>query len=322
MDNAAQLKHSMKYLGLTGVDLARKLTAFREDGRKTAPETVSRWLTGKVPIDAGVMAWIDQSVRFKACRSVEAMVTYPSNKKSLVIGFANIKNDFSTSLLAIQLGAVSTQIYRCYTTHVVCEADKNRDLIRDRLRSLWIGSLGVSEAEIYCSMRYENHLYIQEFSSNVWECVRKGHQVPELDDIDVDVLLTPIDCNDPESVETARAMLSIDSIKDKVLLVHTSNSFDLGFIGVCQEYGLDTQASYFYPSVVHSPSTQTIDLPDDPHPDTPWPETPSKKNAEKLLQYVVKRSGGEMVNARMASESILNDPLPEVLKRLWRDCEY
>ena len=60
----------MKYLGITGVDMARKLSTFRNDGRKTAPETISRWISGKAPIDAGVMAWIDQSVRIKAYKDV------------------------------------------------------------------------------------------------------------------------------------------------------------------------------------------------------------------------------------------------------------
>jgi hypothetical protein len=71
-----QLKQSMKYLGITGVDMARKLSTFRSDDRKRAPETISRWISGKASIDAGVMAWIDQSVRIKAYKDVEAMVTF------------------------------------------------------------------------------------------------------------------------------------------------------------------------------------------------------------------------------------------------------
>ena len=138
----------MKYLGITGVDMARKLSTFRSDDRKRAPETISRWISGKASIDAGVMAWIDQSVRIKAYEDAEAMVTFPADKKSLVIGIANIKNSFSVSLLALQTSAVATKSYQTLVTHVVCVGDKNHDLIRDQLRSLWIASLGWSPADV------------------------------------------------------------------------------------------------------------------------------------------------------------------------------
>ncbi|BBO57283.1 hypothetical protein [Cobetia sp. AM6] len=53
---ADQLKQSMKYP--------------RNDGWKRAPGTISRWISGDV------MAWIDQSVRIKAYKDVEAMGTF------------------------------------------------------------------------------------------------------------------------------------------------------------------------------------------------------------------------------------------------------
>ncbi|BBO57285.1 hypothetical protein [Cobetia sp. AM6] len=311
-----QLKQSMKYLGITGVDMARKLSTFRNDGRKTAPETISRWISGKAPIDAGVMAWIDQSVRIKAYEDAEAMVTFPADKKSLVIGIANIKNSFSVSLLALQISAVATKSYQTLLTHVVCEGDKNHDLIRDQLRSLWIASFGVPESEIYSSMRFEGHLHMHEFSSDVWSRLQKGEDVPELEGVDVDVMITPIDCHDPESVETAKAMLSVDSIKDKVLIVHTCESFGLGFIGVCHDKGLDTQAPYFYPQALLNPSAHEIDLPQDTLTHTVWKESTGKVQAEQLLQHVVRQAGGDVLSMRMAMERIKNEPLSELLSRL------
>lgn len=46
MTNSLLLKESLKFLELCGVALANQLSESREDGKRTAPETVSRWLSG------------------------------------------------------------------------------------------------------------------------------------------------------------------------------------------------------------------------------------------------------------------------------------
>lgn len=46
MTNSLLLKQSLKFLELCGVALANQLSESREDGKRTAPETVSRWLSG------------------------------------------------------------------------------------------------------------------------------------------------------------------------------------------------------------------------------------------------------------------------------------
>jgi hypothetical protein len=58
----------MKYLGLTGVDLARMVTALRDDGKSTAPETISRWATGVNPVDPCLVGWLQEMVRAKILR--------------------------------------------------------------------------------------------------------------------------------------------------------------------------------------------------------------------------------------------------------------
>lgn len=51
MINAVLLKRATNYLRLSGVALADKVSALREDGKRTAPETISRWLNGTRPVD-------------------------------------------------------------------------------------------------------------------------------------------------------------------------------------------------------------------------------------------------------------------------------
>ena len=68
MSNAALLKLGNANLNLTGVALAERVSALREDDKRTAPETISRWLNGTNPVNPFLMGWITELVRRRLAR--------------------------------------------------------------------------------------------------------------------------------------------------------------------------------------------------------------------------------------------------------------
>ena len=70
MSNSLLLRKAMQALDLSGVALARRLSTYRDDGRVTAPETVSRWLSGTNAVEPSVLAWLEELLRTKALASL------------------------------------------------------------------------------------------------------------------------------------------------------------------------------------------------------------------------------------------------------------
>jgi hypothetical protein len=65
MTNAELLRRALTALDISGVELARRLTAVRDDGKATEPPTVSRWLTGASTVPGGLMGNIRELLRAK-----------------------------------------------------------------------------------------------------------------------------------------------------------------------------------------------------------------------------------------------------------------
>lgn len=321
MNNATMLKHAMKYLDLSGVELARRLSMYREDGRKTAPETVSRWLKGNVSIDPAVMAWIDQSVRMKAYQQASSQISIPTQAEpTLVIGVANLKSSFATSVLALQMAALAKQNYKAKVTYMLDKGTSYADRISQLASNAWVPTVDIADNDLK-----EGMLVIKDIPSVSNDLDLGRYENDFFTEMQVDVALIPADFSDMENARIARRLISEASRSDnekKLLLVHTPECFTLDFVPVCKAYDLDTQASYFCRRVVESsrPHEKQIEFPSNPF--TPWESSPEKDRAEVLLSYAVHHAGGHIENSELVRERMESQPLSEILKLLWRDCQY
>lgn len=316
MKNATQLKMALKYLGMTGVDLANKLSQHREDGRRTAPETVSRWLSGNVSIDPGVMAWIDQSVRIKAVEHVSPMITLPSHKKSLVIGFANLYSAFGPSVQALQVSALIHTQYKHPVSHICLESDPHTGMIMEHLDRLWIPCDTLSELDLGGNLHQENRITVVDLGAKVWDSLRSERPHPSLRDIDVDMLLMPIDLNNVAHLAFAETVLNTSGLREKIRIVHSPAQIDMRFINTCKEEKINLDASFFTQMILRSPTESKVDVPDRPCGE--WADSTHKINAERILAYVMDEMGGQLLHAQASLGRIETIPLPELLQEVWQ----
>jgi len=98
----------MQYLDLSGVALAERVTALREDEKRTAPETISRWLNGANPVDPFLMGWITELVRSKVNKNIKPMVELPKN--GLIIAVVNPKGGTGVTSLCMNLAATAKSL--------------------------------------------------------------------------------------------------------------------------------------------------------------------------------------------------------------------
>lgn len=87
----------LAFRGLSGVELAKMITACREDGKATAP--ISRWLNGTNPVDPNIIGWMTELVRAKALELGGAIIEWPA-KGSITIGVANLKGGVGTTTVS------------------------------------------------------------------------------------------------------------------------------------------------------------------------------------------------------------------------------
>ena len=315
------LKHAMKYLDLSGVELARRLSMYREDGRKTAPETVSRWLSGNVSIDPAVMAWIDQSVRMKAYQQASSQICIPTEANlPLVIGVANLKSSFATSVVALQMAVLAKQNYGAQVIYKRDQGTSYADRLSSLASNAWVPIEDIAE-----NGSKHGPLVIKDIPTVSNRLDLGYYENDFFTEMQVDVLLIPADFSDMENARIAQRLISQASRtgnEKKLLLVHTPECFTLDFVPVCRAYDLDTQASYFCRRVVESPRPyeEQVKLPSNPF--TPWESSPDKNRAEVLLSYAVRHAGGHIENPELVRERMESQPLSEILKLLWRDCQY
>ena len=107
-DNAIRMKRAMKYLGLSGVELARMVTALRDDGKVTAPETISRWLNGVNSVDPCLLGWLGEMVRTKMLRSKIGAGNKKTDLKALLVQIVNELNDDVRGLADDKIEEMST----------------------------------------------------------------------------------------------------------------------------------------------------------------------------------------------------------------------
>lgn len=325
MNNATKLKLAMKYLEMDEAELARRLSLYGENGDVTTTETVNAWVGGTTAIDAGVMAWIEHTVKLKACRQARSEITFPDGKKQLVVGVANVGDSLATSVLALQMGVAAKNNFHCPVKYEFHATGKHAEKMANYACQAWIAI-----DELATDLSSFDGIVIKDLTC-ASQAVKASHVAKEsvkantyFIDNPVDILVMPVDFENDNVALSAGKILSIWAMSGNYpssLLVHTPEQFTLRFIETCKAYDLDIHAPYFSEHVLQAPRPhmEQVALPNNPF--LPWSGSPDVERAELLLSLTMEKAGGSMVSATRVKERIEYESLEEVLEWLQAEGE-
>jgi hypothetical protein len=221
MDFSDYYKRALKALGMTNRDFAQLLTSVRHDGQSTSQATVSRWMTGATPIDAGVLLYFTDRLRQLAGKSVRRPA------KPTVIGVGGGKGGTGGSILAVGLALTS---HDCgYRTMHMSSHDRwcNNQLALSVLPAT-IERAGPEMAADGCLSEYD-FVFVDVYRDLVRDCASEGAAEARNVLEAIDIFVTPLDAASATDVRAIADMYSsLDVMKcDERMLVHFSSTLNL-----------------------------------------------------------------------------------------------
>lgn len=314
MTNANLLKHAMQFLDLTGVGLAEQVSALRDDGKRTAPETISRWVNGTNPVDPFLMGWMTERVRAKLFNSVQSMVELP--KDGLIIGVVNPKGGTGVTSLCVNLAATAKSLHMKATyLHAEYEDARRRPgLVPMMLKPLWIECPDLSPEKI---LRYQpapgeivfvdvsNHLasnsFIYPTPSNADDRMKpdpKGF----LDQFRPDFYLIPANLESYVDAAGTKRFIDGNALHAPKWIVHRPRSMSMKFASVAAKAGLDVESEmvcpYFIPQAVSTSTPIPRDILSE------WQNEDQYNHHYHLLEELLQKLGGRIMESYSLQQEI------------------
>lgn len=324
MSNAALLKQAMQYLDLTGVALAERVSALREDDKRTAPETISRWLNGTNPVDPFLMGWITELVRSKVGANIQPMVELP--KDGLIIAVVNPKGGTGVTSLCMNLAATAKSLHM-KTTYMYAEYEDARgraQIVPKLLEPLWIKCPNLSPEKILgyrpslgeiVLVDVSNHLASDSF---VWPSPHDSSAPPKvdpkgfLDRFRPDLYLIPADLESSLDVRATKRFIDGDALHAPKWIVHRPRSMSLNFASVVTRAGLDIDSEIFYPYFIPQAVSTSPPIPRDMLSD--WQDEDQHHHHYQLLDAALNKLGGRIVESYALQLEIGRMDLPGLLE--------
>ncbi|WP_339535520.1 ParA family protein [Pseudomonas hunanensis] len=321
MTNAALLKRAMQYLDLTGVALSETASALREDGKRTAPETISRWLNGTNPVDPFLMGWITELVRSKAGKNIQPIVELP--KPGLIIAVVNPKGGTGVTSLCMNLAATAKSL-GMKTTYVYAETEDARrdaDLVPMLLEPLWIDCPDMSPEKILQYQPSAREVVFVDVSNTVaWNSFIRPTDRNEplsvdpkgfLDRFEPDLYLIPVDLESGMEASAVKDFLEGDALRAPVWIVHRPRSMSLNFASVAAKEGLDITSEIFYPSFIPQTASTSSPIPRDML--SQWRDEDQYHHHYQLFEAALNKLGGRIVESYSLQLQIERMNLGELL---------
>ena len=321
MMNALLLKRAMKYLNLSGVSLAEKVSALREDGKRTAPETISRWLNGTRPVDPFLMGWIAEMVRSKLMTHDEPRVRLP--KEGLVIAVANSKEGVGKTSVARNLAAI-TKSLRLKSTFLFAEYPNARhysDHILHDLEALNINCPALSPDEILTYQPKAGEVVIVDVANsvthdsflpreNAHDCL-KARRDGFLGRFHPDIYLVPGEFSSSFDNWALKDFIDSDALHAPLQLLHRPRLMCMDFAARASADGFDVTSDLFCPFFIPQSISSSSPLPRDFLSE--WQNLDQKHHHYQLFEHLLVMLGGEVIDSYQVMQEIREACLADLL---------
>jgi hypothetical protein len=324
MTNAALLKQAMQYLDLTGVALAERVTALREDEKRTAPETISRWLNGTNPVDPFLMGWITELVRSKASKNISSIVELPQD--GLVIGVASLKGGTGVTSLCMNLAATAKSLHM-KTTYLHAEyedARRSADLVPMLLEPLWIDCPDLSPEKILGYKPSPDEIVFVDVSTRlvrdslIWPSPSDPNAAPAPDPkgflgrFRPDLYLIPVNLESYIEASPVKDLIDADVLHAPKWIVHRPSAMSMDFASVAAKAGLDVSSELLYPYFI--PQAVSTSPPIPRHMLGEWQNEDQYNHHYQLLEQALNKLGGQIMESYSLQLKIGRMDLSELLE--------
>jgi hypothetical protein len=289
--NAILLKRAMAYLELSGVALAKMITACREDGKTTAPETISRWLNGTNPVDPNVIGWMTELVRTKAVSLGQGLVHWPS-RGSIMIAVANLKGGVGVTTLSHDLAFTAAETYGLKTLHIAVgrRSDTDKACVDLQRAGIEAQVMTYEEALAYCPVRRQV-VIVDVARDAVYEALGKDEGA-FLRRFSPDLILVPADFGSVFDVGSTKQFLEVEGLSTLIRLLHRPRSLAINFAATAAQAGFDVGSDSFCPMIM----PQSVEYP--PHLPArrreSWRSPDQQHHHAELFRYLVDQAGGHV----------------------------
>jgi len=325
MNNSVLLKKAMRFLDLSGTKLAEQVTAMREDGKRTAPETISRWVNGTNPVDPFLIGWMTEMVRAKLSGQNNPRAILPHG--GLVIALCNLKGGVGKTTVASNLAAIAHKNLRLNTTFLFAEYEESRHYSRHILNT--VDALGIScpaltPEQILQYKPGDGEVVIVDIANSV---ARDSVTASEtegspleaapggfLSRFEPDVYVIPGNFESSLDNWSLRRFLDSDVLKAPIQLLHRPMFMNMNFAATAATDGFDVTSNLFCPFFIPQSPTATQAIPRDPFSE--WEDEMQKHHHYLLFEHLLQMVGGEIVEPYYHQQEIKGLSLAELLDRV------